>query len=68
MYSDGAGHNPVLAVAATILFLYYLIFSFIGFIALASAAAIGVFEGVIYLRKTDTEFQNEYVTSRRLWF
>lgn len=57
-----------LAVAATILFLYYLIFSFIGFIALASAAAIGVFEGVIYLRKTDTEFQNEYVTSRRLWF
>lgn len=55
-------------VVAAILFLYYLIFSFVGFIAIAASIAIGVFEGVIYLRKTDTEFQNEYVASRRLWF
>ncbi|MDE2685827.1 MAG: NINE protein [Chloroflexota bacterium] len=57
-----------LAVVAAILFLYYLIFSLIGFIALAASVAIEAIEGVIYLRKTDTEFQNEYVVGQRLWF
>ena len=57
-----------LAVVAAILFLYWLIFPFVGFFALAGSIVIGVIEGVIYFRKTDTEFQNEHVASRRLWF
>ena len=57
-----------LAVAAAILFLYYLIFTFIGIIAFMASIAIGVAEGILYFRKTDSAFQNEYVVSRRPWF
>ena len=57
-----------LAVAAAILFLYYLIFTFIGIIAFMASIAIGVAEGILYFRKTDSAFQNEYVVNRRPWF
>lgn len=57
-----------LAVAAAIVFLYYLIFSFVGYLALAASIAIGVIEGVIYLRKSDNRFEREYVAGRMTWF
>ena len=57
-----------LAVAALIIFLYYLVISLVGFIALAASIAIGVAEGVRYLSKSDPEFQREYVVGQRLWF
>ena len=57
-----------LAVAAAIVALYYFIFSFVGYLALTASVAIGVIEGILYFRKTDRAFQNEYVASRRLWF
>ena len=57
-----------LAVAALIIFLYYLVISLVGFIALAASIAIGVIEGVRYLSKSDPEFQQEYVDKQRLWF
>lgn len=57
-----------LAVAAAIAALYYFIFSFVGYLALTASIAIGVIEGILYFRKTDSAFQNEYVASRRPWF
>ncbi len=56
------------AVVAAILFLYYLIFSYVGFFAIAASVAIGVIEGVLYLRRSEQQFQQEYVTGRRPWF
>lgn len=57
-----------LAVVALIIFLYYVVFTFIGIIAFMASIAIGVAEGILYFRKTDSAFQNEYVVSRRPWF
>ena len=58
-----------LAIVAAIGFAYYFIlFRLVGIIAFSASVVIGVIEGVRYFRKTDSEFQNEYVASRRLWF
>ncbi len=57
-----------LAVVALIIFLYYVVFTFIGIIAFMASIAIGVAEGILYFRKTDGAFQNEYVAIRRPWF
>ena len=48
--------------------LYYLILHFVSSLALAASVAIGVAEGIVYLSKTDLEFQQEYVVGQRLWF
>ena len=57
-----------LAIAAAIVVLYIIVFLFVGFIALIASVAIGVIEGVGYLKKSDEEFQHEYVANQRLWF
>ncbi|MDE2788371.1 MAG: NINE protein [Chloroflexota bacterium] len=57
-----------LAVVALIIFLYYVVFTFIGIIAFVASIAIGVTEGILYFRKSDSAFQNEYVVNRRPWF
>ena len=57
-----------LAVIGLIIFLYILVLSFVGPIALVASIAIGVAEGLRYLSKTDPEFRQEYVTGQRLWF
>jgi len=57
-----------LAIVALIIFLYYMLFTFIGIIALMASIALGVIEGILYFRKTDSAFQNEYVVGRRMWF
>ena len=57
-----------LAVIGLIIFLYFVIISLIGFIAIGGSIAIGVVEGLGYLKKTDAEFQQEYVVNQRLWF
>lgn len=57
-----------LAVAAAIIFLYFIILSLVGVIAIVGSIAIGVVEGLGYLKKTDAEFQQAYVANRRLWF
>ncbi len=56
------------ALALVILFVYYIIFSLVGIIAIAGSVILGATEGFLYLKKTDDEFESEYVTSRRLWF
>ena len=57
-----------LAVVMAIVVVYYVIFSLVGFLAVAGSIAIGVIEGTLYFRKSDSAFQNEYVVSRRPWF
>ncbi len=57
-----------LAIAAAIVALYYFIFSFVGYLAIAASIAIGVVEGVIYLRKSDNRFERDYVVGRMPWF
>lgn len=57
-----------LAVIGLIIFLYILVLSFVGPIALVASIAIGVAEGLRYLSRTDPEFRQEYVTGQRLWF
>lgn len=57
-----------LAVAAAIVALYFFIFSFVGYLALAASVTIGVIEGVIYSRQSDDRFEREYVIGRRPWF
>ena len=78
--NDGGGRRSIgcvvivlgiamsLAVAAAIVALYYFIFAFVGYVALAGSVAIGVIEGVIYLRKSDDRFEREYVAGRMPWF
>ena len=56
------------AVVALIIFLYYVVFTFIGIIAFMASIAIGVIEGILYFRKSDSAFQNEYVVNQRPWF
>ena len=57
-----------LAAVALIVFLYFMVFTFIGIIAFMASIAIGVIEGILYFRKSDSAFQNEYVVNRRPWF
>ncbi len=57
-----------LAVVALIIFLYFLILSLVGAISLGASIVIGVIEGVRYLSRSDTEFQEVYVVGRRPWF
>ena len=57
-----------LAVVVAIVVVYYVIFSFVGFAAVAGSITIGVIEGALYFTKSDQQFQDEYVVGRRLWF
>ena len=57
-----------LAVVMAIMTLYFFIFSFVGYLALAASVTIGVIEGVIYSRQSDGRFEREYVIGRRPWF
>ena len=57
-----------LAVVTAIVVAYYVIFSLVGFVAIAASVTIGVIEGVLYFTKSEQQFQQEYVTGRRLWF
>ena len=60
------------AVVAVVVLLFYVIFILVGglagFLVLAASIAIGVAEGIIYLRKSDAEFERAYVGAQRLWF
>jgi hypothetical protein len=44
----------------------FLLFG-IGYIALMAAGILGLVEGIIYLTKSDEEFQTIYVTGRKEW-
>ena len=57
-----------LAVVMAIVVVYYVIFSLVGFLAVAGSITIGVIEGILYFTKSDQRFQDEYVAGRRLWF
>ena len=57
-----------LAVVMAIVVLYYVIFSLVGFLAIAASITIGVIEGVLYFTKSDSQFQADYVTGQRQWF
>lgn len=57
-----------LAVVVAIVVVCYIIFSLVGYLALAASVTIGVIEGVIYLRKSDDRFERDYVSGRRPWF
>ncbi len=60
------------AVVAVVMLIFYVIFILVGglagFLVLAASIAIGVAEGIIYLRKSDAEFEQAYVGAQRLWF
>ncbi len=59
-------------VVAVVILLFYVIFLLVGglagFLVLAASIAIGVAEGIIYLTKSDAEFERAYVGAQRLWF
>ncbi len=71
------GGGLVLAVVVANIFLFLGIFGiglfigfllyFVGYIALAGAGILGLVEGIIYLTKSDEEFQTVYVTGRKQW-
>ena len=60
------------AVVAVVILLFYVILILVGGLAgllvLATSIAIGVAEGIIYLTKSDAEFERAYVDAQRLWF
>ena len=60
------------AVVAVVILLFYVILILVGglagFLVLAASIAIGVAEGIIYLTKSDAEFERAYVGAQRLWF
>ena len=39
----------------------------VGYIALMAAGILGLVEGIIYLTKSDEEFQTIYVTGKKQW-
>ena len=39
----------------------------VGYIALMAAGILGLVEGIIYLTKSDEEFQTIYVTGQKQW-
>ena len=51
-------------IGAAIGFLMYGV----GYIALMAAGVVGLVEGIIYLTKSDEDFQSIYVTGQKEWF
>ena len=39
----------------------------VGYAALMAAGVLGLVEGIIYLTKSDEDFQSIYVTGRKEW-
>ena len=65
---DMLGIALFVSLAILIAFLFYLLIMHIGFFMIASSVGIGVAEGMVYVRKTDAEFDNVYFEGGRSWF
>ena len=73
----GGGGVVLALVVANILFIFLGIFGIglfigfllygVGYIALMAAGILGLVEGIIYLTKSDEEFQTIYVTGQKQW-
>ena len=51
-----------------VMFVFYVLIMLAGYFVIAASIGIGVIEGVIYLKKTDAEFDHVYLESKRSWF
>ena len=60
--------NEGIALLAVTVIGVLLAFVLIGFFVLLAVVIVVFIEGVIYLVKTDQEFESTYVTGRRPWF
>ncbi len=44
------------------------LFGLLGWLAITASGVVGLVEGIIYLTKSDQEFEARYVTQKRPWF
>ena len=44
------------------------LFGLLGWLAIMASGVVGLIEGIIYLTKSDEEFEARYVTQKRPWF
>ena len=57
-----------LTIAGGLLILLYILTFFVGFVVVGASIAIGVAEGLIYMKRSDTEFDDIYLAQGRSWF
>ena len=44
------------------------LFGLLGWLAIMASGVVGLIEGIIYLTKSDEEFEARYVAQKRPWF
>lgn len=70
----GYKNEGLIMLAVTIVSLLVFITSFfcclglVGIFGILATAIVGLIEGIIYITKTDDEFEQIYIVNRRPWF
>lgn len=62
--------SVTILVSATIamMFIFFVLIMLAGYFVTAAFVGIGLAEGMIYLKKTDAEFNHVYLEGKRSWF